>query len=121
MDKDRELFVVGAEGLEFEEAFWDFDEEVVVVVHLFDDFNDVRDEFVSDAVVAEDRGDDGDFGGGIEFEGGVVAFELFDVDGAVFLLAVVQTHCAVYSNLNIIIHPDFTCNFLTQPGLYPDD
>ena len=37
---------------EVEYAFADLDEEVVIVVHLFDDFNEVGDEFVLDAVVA---------------------------------------------------------------------
>lgn len=54
MDQDGEFFIVVAEGLELEEALTDLDEEIVIVVHLFDDFNDVGDELIPDAVVAED-------------------------------------------------------------------
>lgn len=92
MNEDREFFVIEAEGFEFEEAFAYFDEKVVVVVHLLNDFNNVRNEFISDSIVAEYGGDDGDFGGGIEFQGDVVAFKLFNVDCAVFFLAIVKTH-----------------------------
>ena len=41
VDENGNLLVVDAEGLELEETLANFDEEVVVVVHLFDDFDDV--------------------------------------------------------------------------------
>jgi hypothetical protein len=59
---------------------------------LFYDFDNVRDELIADSVMSEDGCDDGYFTGSIEFEGGVVAFELLDVNGAIFFLAVVKTH-----------------------------
>ncbi len=54
MDEDGEFFIVVAEGLELEEALTDLDEEIVIIVHLFDDLNDVGDELIPDAIVAED-------------------------------------------------------------------
>lgn len=92
MDEDGKFLIVETEGLEFEKSFADFDEEVVIVVHLFNDFDNVGNELITDSVMSEDGCDDGYFGGCIEFEGGVVAFEFFDVDCAIFFLAVVKTH-----------------------------
>jgi hypothetical protein len=54
VDEDGEFFVVVAEGLELKESLTDLDEEIVIVVHLFDDFNDVGDELIPDAIVTED-------------------------------------------------------------------
>lgn len=67
MDQDGDLLVIGAEGLEFEKAFTNLDKEIIVVVHLLDDFDDVRNELISDSIMAQDRGNDRDFSGGIKF------------------------------------------------------
>lgn len=37
---------------EFENAICDFEEKVIVVVHLFDDFDEVGDELIPDSVMA---------------------------------------------------------------------
>lgn len=89
MDKNWDFFVVYAERFKLQQTFADFDEEVVIVVHLFDDFDDVGDEFVSNSIMSENRSDNWDFSCCIEFESGVVTFEFFNVDSAIFLLAVV--------------------------------
>ncbi len=54
MDQYGEFFIVVAEGLEFEETLTDLDKEIVIIVHLFDDLNDVGDELIPDAIVTED-------------------------------------------------------------------
>ena len=54
MNQDGEFFIVVAEGLELEEALTDLDEKIIIVVHLFNDLNDVGDELIPDAIVAED-------------------------------------------------------------------
>ena len=57
MDDNGNLFVADAEGLELEETLANFDEEFVVVVHLFDDFDDIGNELISDSVVSQYRSD----------------------------------------------------------------
>lgn len=89
MNKYGEFLVVGTEGLELKESLGDLDEEVVIVVHLFNDFDDVGYELIPDSVVSKDSGNDGYFGSSIEFETGIIAFEFLNVDCAVFLLAIV--------------------------------
>lgn len=102
MNQDGDLVVVGAEGLEFEEALRDFDEEIVIVVHLLDDFDNVGDELITDSIMTEDRGDDRDFSCGIKFEVGVIAFKLFNVNCAIFFLAIVEAHW-IYFEIQISI------------------
>ena len=46
------FIIIFAVGFEFEEALGYLDEELVLVVHLLDDFDEVGHEFVPDAVVA---------------------------------------------------------------------
>jgi hypothetical protein len=92
MNEDGDLLVVGAEGFEFEKALTDLDKEIVVVVHLFDDLNDVGNELISDSIMPQNGSDDGDFTGGIQLESGVVALQLLYVNGAVLLLAIVEAH-----------------------------
>lgn len=48
----RYLFRVAADSFEIENAFTNFSEEVVVVVHLFNDFDEVGNELIFDSVVA---------------------------------------------------------------------
>ena len=57
VDDNGNLFVADAEGLELEETLANFDEEFVVVVHLFDDFDDIGNELISDSVVSQYRSD----------------------------------------------------------------
>jgi hypothetical protein len=52
VDEGGEFVGVAAVAFELEYALADFVEEVVVVIHLFDDFDEVGYEFVFDAVVA---------------------------------------------------------------------
>lgn len=52
MDEYGELFIIDTEGLKFKESFTDFDEEVVIVVHLFNDLNDVGNELIPYSVVS---------------------------------------------------------------------
>ena len=54
MDQYGEFFIVVAEGLEFKKSLTDLDEKIIIVVHLFDDLNDVGDELIPDAIVTED-------------------------------------------------------------------
>ena len=58
MDQDGDLLVVDAEGLEFEKALAHLDQEIVVVVHLFDDFDNVRNQLVPDSIMAQYGGND---------------------------------------------------------------
>ncbi len=58
MDQDGDLLVVDAEGLEFEKALTHLDQKIVVVVHLFDDFDNVRNQLVPDSIMAQYGGND---------------------------------------------------------------
>lgn len=89
MNENWDLLIVGTEWFQIQEALADLNEEIVVIVHLLDDFDDVGDELISNSIMAEDWGDDGDFGCCVELEGGIVALKFFNINCAIFLLTVV--------------------------------
>jgi hypothetical protein len=89
MNENWDLLIVGTERFQIQEALADLNEEIIVIVHLLDDFDDVGDELISNSIMAEDWGDDGDFGCSIELEGGIVALKFFNINCAIFLLTVV--------------------------------
>jgi hypothetical protein len=52
IDEGGDFVGVAAEAFEVEDAFADLDEEVVLVIHLFDDFDEVGDELILDPAMA---------------------------------------------------------------------
>ena len=112
VNKNGKFFVTDTEWFELKEALWDFNKEVIVIVHLFDNFYNVRDELISDSVVSKNSSNDGYFGSSIKFETSVVTFEFLDIDCTVLLLTIVETHSDLIDciwNLKFIFHFIIPC------------
>ena len=65
MYQDGDFLVIDTELFELEESLWDFDKEIIFVVHLLNYFYNVGYELISDSVMAEHWCNDGYFGCGI--------------------------------------------------------